>query len=85
MTETWSLRARLDYISLVPRPFPPPVFDHLQYSKTEGGGLEESRASCQVDVRVDLREGGSAQLLKFMLISRESTEQRAVLTLSFKC
>ena len=31
-------------VSLVPRPFPPPVFDRLQYTKTEGEGLEkESR------------------------------------------
>ena len=30
---------------LVPRPFPPPVFDRLQYAKTEGEGLaEEPRA-----------------------------------------
>ena len=29
--------------SLVPRPFPPPVFDRLQY-KNGGEGLEESRA-----------------------------------------
>ena len=26
-------------ISLVPRPFPPPVFDGLQYANTEGEGL----------------------------------------------
>jgi len=25
--------------SLVPRPFPPPVFDHLQYGNTEEEGL----------------------------------------------
>jgi len=25
--------------SLVPRPFPPPVFDHLQYANMEGEGL----------------------------------------------
>ena len=25
--------------SLVPRPFPPPVFDRLQYANTEGEGL----------------------------------------------
>ena len=25
--------------SLIPRPFPPPVFDRLQYATTEGGGL----------------------------------------------
>ena len=28
--------------SLVPRPFPPPVFDHLQYAKTEVEGVGES-------------------------------------------
>ena len=27
--------------SLVPRPFPPPVFDRLQYAKMEGEGLRE--------------------------------------------
>jgi len=26
-------------VSLVPRPFPPPVFDRLQYANTEGEGL----------------------------------------------
>ena len=31
-----------DYlVSLVPRPFPPPVFDRLKYAKTEGEGLGE--------------------------------------------
>ena len=25
--------------SLIPRPFLPPVFDHLQYAKMEGEGL----------------------------------------------
>ena len=25
--------------SLVPRPLPPPVFDHLEYANTEGEGL----------------------------------------------
>ena len=42
--------------SLVPRPFPPPVFHHLQYVKTEGEGLGE-RLICvtSVDVRVDVR------------------------------
>ena len=28
------------FYSLVPSPFPPPVFDSLQYTKTEGNGLE---------------------------------------------
>ena len=27
------------HTSLVPRPFPPPVFDRLQYANTEGEGL----------------------------------------------
>ena len=27
--------------SLIPRPFPPPVFDRLQYAKMEGEGLGE--------------------------------------------
>ena len=27
--------------SLVPRPFPPPVFDRILYAKTEGEGLGE--------------------------------------------
>jgi len=27
------------YCSLVPRPFPPPVFDRLKYANTEGEGL----------------------------------------------
>ena len=31
----------LGNVSLVPRPLLPPVFDHLQYAKTEGEGLEE--------------------------------------------
>ena len=26
-------------VSLIPRLFPPPVFDHLQYASTEGEGL----------------------------------------------
>jgi len=29
--------------SLIPRPFPPPVFDRLQYANTEGGRPERSR------------------------------------------
>ena len=29
----------LPSVSLVPRPFPPPVFDHLQYANTEREGL----------------------------------------------
>ena len=41
--------------TLVPKPFPLPVFDHLQYAKTEAEGLGESRALRQVNVRVDVR------------------------------
>ena len=44
--------------SLVPRPFPPPVFERLQYAKTEGKGLGERVMyviSGRVDVRVDTR------------------------------
>ena len=38
----------LDYlVSLVPRPFPPPVFDRLKYAKTEGEGLGE-RVTCMM-------------------------------------
>ena len=43
----------LPELSLVPRPFPPPVYDRILYAKTEGEGLGESRG--QVDVRVDTR------------------------------
>ena len=34
-----------DYGSLVPRPFPSPVFDRLQYAKTEGEGLEKENVT----------------------------------------
>jgi len=30
-----------NFASLVPGPFPPPVFDHLQYANMEGEGLED--------------------------------------------
>ena len=39
--------------SLVPRPFPPPVFDRVLYAKTEGEGLGE-RVTCVTSGR---REG----------------------------
>ena len=35
---------------LVPRPFPPPAFDRLQYEKTEGEGLGE-RVTCMTSGR----------------------------------
>ena len=44
---------------LVPRPFLPPVFDHLPYAKTEGEGLGE-RVTCVTSARCD---GGGAQSL----------------------
>ena len=40
-------------ISLVPRPFPPPVFDRILYAKTEGEGLGE-KVTCITSGR---REG----------------------------
>ena len=42
-------------VSLIPKPFLLPVFDRLQYTKTEGEGLGEKDASCQVDVKVAVR------------------------------
>ena len=44
-------------ISLVPRPFPPPVFDRLQYAKTEGEGLGE-RVTCVTSGRREGRQRG---------------------------
>ena len=35
--KTVLLGGQLEQISLVPRLFPPPVFDRLQYANTEGG------------------------------------------------
>ena len=45
--------------SLVPRPFPPQVFDRVQYAKTEGEGLGE-RVTCMTSGR---HEGGGARSL----------------------
>ena len=36
---TWACKDALYLISLVPRPSPAPVFDRLQYAKTEPEGL----------------------------------------------
>ena len=47
-----------DVSSLVPRPFPPPVFDRLQY-KNGGEGLGE-RVTCVTSGRC---EGGGARSL----------------------
>ena len=44
--------------SLVPRPFPPSVFDHILYAKTEREGLGE-RVTCMTSGRREgRREGG---------------------------
>ena len=43
----------IEKLSLVPRPFPPPVFDRILYAKTEGEGLGE-RVTCVTSGR---REG----------------------------
>ena len=40
----WSCRSERQWGSLIPRLFPPPVFDRLQYAKTEGEGLGESHS-----------------------------------------
>ena len=43
--------------SLVPRPFPPPVFDRILYAKTEGEGLGE-RVTCVTSGRREGRHRG---------------------------
>ena len=43
--------------SLVPRPFPPPVFDRILYAKTEGKGLGE-RVTCVTSGRREGRHRG---------------------------
>ena len=46
--------------SLVPRPFPPPVFGRILYAKTKGEGLGE-RVTCVTSGRREGRhEGGGA-------------------------
>ena len=53
----------LAIVSLVPRPFPPPVFDRILYAKTEGEGLEE-RVTCVTSGRREgRREGGGDRSL----------------------
>ena len=44
--------------SLVPRLFPPPVFDRILYAKTEGEGLGE-RVTCVTSGRCEGRHRGS--------------------------
>ena len=53
----WQSRVEIEDCSLVPRPFLPPVFDRLQYAKTEGEGLGD-RVTCVMSGR---REGGGAR------------------------
>ena len=45
--------------SLIPRPFPPPVFHHLQCVRTEGEGLGE-RLVCDIGRCEGRREGNVA-------------------------
>ena len=53
----------LAIVSLVPRPFPPPVFDCILHAKTEGEGLGE-RVTCVTSGRREgRREGGGDRLL----------------------
>ena len=44
--------------SLVPRPFPPIVFDHILYAKTDGEGLGERVTFVTSGGREGRREGG---------------------------
>jgi len=50
--------------SLVPRPFPPPVFDHLQYkrSKTSSGNGLGSQASSGCRIKILFGEAGGGEL-----------------------
>jgi len=47
--------------SLVPRPFPPPVFDRLQYANTEGEGLGDFVTCGDVRKTEGRHAGGDAQ------------------------
>ena len=55
-------------VSLIPKPFLLPVFDRLQYTKTEGEGLGEKDASCQVDVKVAVRGAVPDKNLEVLLV-----------------
>ena len=46
--------------SLVPRPFPPQVFDRILYAKTEGEGLGERVTCVMSGRREDRHRGGGA-------------------------
>ena len=47
-------------LSLIARPFPPPVFDQLQYAKTEGEGLGEGVTCMMSGRRENRHKGGGA-------------------------
>ena len=51
------------YCSLVPKPFPPPVFDHILYAKTEGEGLGERVMYVTSGRREGRHRGGGDRLL----------------------
>ena len=51
--------------SLVPRPFPPPVFDRILYAKTEGEGPGE-RVTCVTSGRREGRREGGRCLMKYL-------------------
>ena len=54
--------------SLIPRLFQPPVFDHLQYAKTEGEGLGEGvMCTTSGSVRIDMRGAVPTKNLEVLL------------------
>ena len=53
----WIASENFAETSLVPRPFPPPVFDRILYAKTEGEGLGE-RVTCVTSGRREGRHTG---------------------------
>ena len=53
--------------SLVPRLFPPPVFDRILYAKTEGEGLGE-RVTCVTSGRREGRHRGGRCLTKNLVV-----------------
>ena len=46
-------------LSLVPRHFPPPVFDHLQYAKPEEEGLASFPGSLEREMYMEQRSLGT--------------------------
>ena len=51
-------KRRMEQRQVVPRLFPPPVFDRILYAKTEGEGLGE-RVMCVTSGRHEGRHGGA--------------------------